>query len=320
MGAFIIFNTFRTIVAERRRDIGMLRAIGASRGTIVGAIVICLSLLVGADRFYYSFLGLGDRKTASVLQENEYLKSQITELSSKLSDVKSAVSKLSRQGNQMRLMVDLDAVDEGTKSGGTGGAVRQPVWGLISDSTSLSLGSTVSDLDRLQSEIKVQEQSYQQILSKYDYNKGYFAALPALKPMDGYYSIKEFGLRLHPVLGVYRTHEGLDIINDVGTPVYAAADGTIEMAGHSGGGYGIVVVIKHGYGFQTLYGHLSQVLVREGQVVKRGDCIAKSGRTGLVSGPHLHYEVRYNGVCQNPADYFFDDISAQEYRKQLATR
>ncbi len=241
-------------------------------------------------------------------------------MSGKLGDIKSALSKLSTQGNQMRLLVNLDAVDEGTNSAGTGGAVGTPFMDFGNDSTVHTLASTMMEFQQIQSEIKLQEQSYKQILDKYDYNKGFFSALPALKPMAGYYSIREFGLRLHPVLGIYRTHEGLDIINDVGTPVYAAADGVVEMAGHSGGGYGIVVVIRHGYGYQTLYGHLSKVLVHEGQTVKRGDCIAKSGRTGLVSGPHLHYEVRYNGVCQNPADYFLDDISAQEYHKQLAAR
>ena len=144
--------------------------------------------------------------------------------------------------------------------------------------------------------------------------------MPALKPMEGEYSSKGFGLRMHPVLGIFKTHQGLDIANDVGTPVYAPADGIVEMAGHSGGGYGIVVVIRHGYGFQTLYAHLSKISVRDGQRIKRGDLIAKSGKTGLVTGPHLHYEVRYKGVSQNPIDYFLDDVSVAEYHRQIASR
>ena len=175
-------------------------------------------------------------------------------------------------------------------------------------------------MERLSGEVNVQLESYRQIVKKSEFNEGYFAALPALKPMEGYYSTKGFGLRMHPIIGIFKTHEGLDIINDVGTPVVASGDGSIEMAGQSGGGYGNVVVINHGYGYQTLYAHLSRVSVHEGQRMKRGDLIAKSGRTGLVSGPHLHYEVRHNGKHENPADYFFNDVSARDYKLQVASK
>ena len=94
----------------------------------------------------------------------------------------------------------------------------------------------------------------------------------------------------------------------------------IAMAGQSGGGYGNVVAINHGYEFQTLYAHLSKVLVHEGQRVHRGDLIAKSWKTGLVSGPHLHYEVRHKGVYKNPVDFFFDDVSPRGYQHNVAAR
>jgi murein DD-endopeptidase MepM/ murein hydrolase activator NlpD len=126
-------------------------------------------------------------------------------------------------------------------------------------------------------------------------------------------------MRIHPVLHVYRMHAGIDIINDVGTNVYAAGDGVVHFAGRTMGGYGIVIELSHGYGYSTLYAHLGKVLVHEGQTVKRGELIAKSGRSGLVSGPHLHFEVRRNGAKQNPVDYFFDDVDAARYRAQLAS-
>jgi murein DD-endopeptidase MepM/ murein hydrolase activator NlpD len=125
-------------------------------------------------------------------------------------------------------------------------------------------------------------------------------------------------MRIHPVLHIYRPHAGIDIINDVGTPVYASGDGVVRFAGRTEGGYGVVVEINHGYGYSSLYGHLSKVLVHPGKTVRRGDLIGRSGRTGLVSGPHLHYEVRKNGARQNPVDYFFDDVEAARYRTQLA--
>jgi murein DD-endopeptidase MepM/ murein hydrolase activator NlpD len=120
-------------------------------------------------------------------------------------------------------------------------------------------------------------------------------------------------LRLHPILNFVRKHDGVDIINEVGTPVYASAEGTIDFTGRKGD-YGLTVEINHGYSLKSLYGHLSKVLVHEGQKVKRGDLIAHSGNTGLSSGPHLHYEVRVNGVAQNPTYYFFDDVSAKDFQ------
>ncbi len=284
------------------------------------SLLVCLALLLGVNHVVVDFLGLGYNRVATLTHENQALQQQLKALNSRVADLQSAVNKLDVQGNQLRLMVDLQTVDPETKAAGTGGAVPEPVAAFTADSTSRFLGTTMNTLQQLAGEIRVQQQSYAEIVRKYDFNKGFFAAIPALKPMDGYYSPKGFGFRMHPVLGIFRTHEGLDIVNDVGTPVVAAGDGTVEMAGHTGGGYGIVVVIRHGYGYQTLYAHLSQVLVHEGQHVKRGQLIAKSGRTGLVSGPHLHYEVRYNGVCQNPSDYFFDDVNFRDYQRQVASR
>ena len=289
-------------------------------GSVILSIICCMMLLLAVNHYLFDFLGLGYTQINTLTQENKALQDQLHKLSARIGDLTSEVNKLDTQGNQLRLLVDLQSVDDQTRSAGTGGAVVEPDLNFTADSTARFLNNTMSTLQHIESEIKVQEQSYGQIVRKYDYNKGFFAAMPAIKPMEGFYSVKGFGLRMHPVLGIFKTHEGLDIVNDVGTPVYAAGDGVVEMAGHSGGGYGVVVVIKHGYGYQTLYAHLSKVLVREGQRVKRGDLIAKSGNTGLVTGPHLHYEVRYNGVFQNPSDYFFDDVTAAQYRAQLAAR
>ncbi len=137
--------------------------------------------------------------------------------------------------------------------------------------------------------------------------------------MEGYYIPHSFGMRLHPVLRIMRDHPGLDIANDVNTPVYASGDGVVRYSGRTGGGYGIMVELDHGFGYTSAYAHLSRALVREGQKVKRGQLIGRSGRIGLVSGPHLHYEVRLNGIRQNPLDYFFDDVSILEYRRQVGS-
>lgn len=289
-------------------------------GIIFASVVLCMTALLVINHTMHDVLGLGYDRINTLTRENKELQAQLSGLTNRMNSLKQEVQKLNGQGNELRLMVDLPPMDESVASGGIGGAVQQPDVNIASDQTANMLLSSITSLQKLNGEIKVQEQSYEEVLKKYDYNKGYFAALPALKPMDGYYSPSGFGLRMHPVLGIFKTHQGLDIIGDVGTSVYASGDGVVAMAGQTGGGYGTVVAINHGYGYQTLYAHLSKVLVHEGQRVHRGDLIAKSGRTGLVSGPHLHYEVRYNGVCKNPVDFFLDDVTAQEYRSSIAVQ
>lgn len=288
--------------------------------SIIVAVVLILMGVLSINRFAHDPLGLGYDRVQALTHDNELLQQQLAGLKSKIEDLNSSVDKLGADGNHLRLVVDLPQIDKDITSAGTGGAVQQPEFNLSSPEESGVLQSTLSALQKLNGEIKVQQQSYAEIVNKYEFNKGYFSALPALKPMDGFYSANGFGLRMHPVLGIFKTHEGLDIINDVGTPVYASGDGVITMAGQSGGGYGTMVVIDHGYDYQTLYAHLSKVLVHEGQRVRRGDLIAKSGKTGLVSGPHLHYEVRYKGLCKNPVDFFFDDLNPKDYRSGLASR
>jgi len=115
-------------------------------------------------------------------------------------------------------------------------------------------------------------------------------------------------MRMHPILGVNKMHNGIDIINDVGTLVKSSGKGKIVFVGPKGG-YGLAVEIDHGFGYKTIYAHLSSTLVKEGQTVTRGQSIAKSGNSGLSSGPHLHYEVLHNGQNLNPADFFFDEYS-----------
>jgi murein DD-endopeptidase MepM/ murein hydrolase activator NlpD len=214
--------------------------------------------------------------------------------------------------------VDLSKIDDDTRVAAIWGSTAPTVNAFLTGEAAQVLSSSQSLIEKLSREVKLQQASYEEIAKRVQYNKTFFEHLPAIKPMAGPYSINGFGMRVHPVLRVYRMHEGIDIISDVGTNVYAAGDGIVRFAGRTAGGYGLVIELSHGYGYSTLYAHLDKVLVRPGQSVRRGELIAKSGRSGLVSGPHLHYEVRRDGRKQNPVDYFFDDVQAARYRSQLA--
>ena len=319
-----MFRKYKEITFYYADHLLQIRKIRWVRLKIIGiaatSVALCIGLLLTANYLCNNFLGIGNNRLQVLIQENRLLHEQLAAITQQLNQVENSVSRLSDQGNQLRLMVDLPTVDEQTQHAGTGGSVLESELDFGSDSSLQLLSTTKKLLRSLSSEVKVQEQSYGQIVNKYEFNKGYFTALPAIKPMSGFYSTKEFGVRMHPVLGIKKIHEGLDIVNDVGTQVVATGDGVVQLAGHTGGGFGYAIVINHGYGYQTVYAHLLKILVREGQHVKRGNLIAKSGRSGLVSGPHLHYEVRHNGISQNPMDYFFDDVSIGEYRQQIALR
>ena len=285
----------------------------AAIALVIGALLV--ASVIEGNQYLDDILGLGIGRASVLSSENAVLRQQLKFLSSKLSNLEQELAGMNDRGNELRMLVDLPKIDEDTRKAGIGGTDNREDFGVSTDVNSLLQRLHVMEA-RADRELQLQTKSYEEVLKRYENNKVRFAHLPAIKPMEGYYSPNSFGPRLHPVLRIIKPHEGLDIANDVGTAVYAAADGVVEFAGHTHGGYGIMVELNHGYGYTTAYAHLSKVLVREGQKVKRGDLIARSGRTGLVTGPHLHYEVRYNGIRQNPIDYFFDDINYQEYKNQ----
>lgn len=288
--------------------------------TVIYSIIFILSLIISSNYLIYDFLNLGYDRIDKILKENSELRNKIAALTEKFQKLKSDIDQLNSQADQFRLMVDLPRLDNDEKKVGVGGNIFNFDVKRILYSNSSIIDSINLMINELQREISLQKESYKSIVNKYEYNQKLFAAIPALKPMEGYYSPNGFGKRMHPILGIFRIHEGLDIINDVGTPVYATGDGIVEYAGPSGGSYGTVIIINHGFGYQTLYAHLSKVLVRTGTKVKRGTVIARSGKSGLVSGPHLHYEVIYNGVKKNPIDYFLDDVSVSKFLKNYLSQ
>lgn len=284
--------------------------------TIVIAVVLG-GLVFEVNQMTGDVLGLGIGRGRYLSAENRQLRNQLSVLSTRLAGLESELSSLNNRDNELRLMVDLNQIDDDVRQVGVGGSEERAEYGVSQEMNAL-LSDLYEKMGRAERELQLQSRSYQDVVERYETNKVRFSHLPAIKPMQGYYDVNSFGIRMHPVLRIMKPHEGLDISNDVGTPVYATGDGVVRFAGRTGGGYGIAVEIDHGYGYKSFYAHLSKVHVREGARVKRGDLIGKSGRTGLVSGPHLHYEVRLNGVRQNPLDYFFDDVSVQEYTAQIA--
>jgi len=279
--------------------------------------LLSVGMLLVGNHFAGNMLGIGYNELSLLTTENRILKDQLQLMSGRMSELQQSIDGLATTGNDLRVATDLSPLDEDTRNAGSGGSQNLQELSYVGIEANEILRNSTALLDQLTREVEMQKVSYESIQEKYKENEEYFARIPSIKPVRGAYSIRGFGMRVHPVLRIRRMHEGIDIITDVGTNIYAAADGVVRYAGRTRGGYGTVVEVSHGYGYSTLYAHVSKALVRPGQTIRRGDLIAKSGRTGLVSGPHLHYEVRKAGRKMNPVDYFFDDVDAASYRSQL---
>ncbi|HAN66526.1 MAG TPA: peptidase M23 [Chitinophagaceae bacterium] len=171
-------------------------------------------------------------------------------------------------------------------------------------------------LNNISSRIAYQFSSYDAISKLIKNQDEKLASIPAIQPVSNKQLNRiasGFGMRIDPVYGTPKMHNGLDFTAPQGTPIYATGNGVVKTAGFSDGGYGNHVVINHGYGYQTLYGHMVKIKARQGQKVKRGEVIGWVGSTGKSTGPHCHYEVIINGNEVNPVYFFYNDLNAEQY-------
>jgi murein DD-endopeptidase MepM/ murein hydrolase activator NlpD len=176
-----------------------------------------------------------------------------------------------------------------------------------------------NSLNNIGARMDYQNNSYTQIekLIKNQGNK--LSSIPAIQPVsnkDLSRIASGFGMRIHPIYGIAKMHNGLDFTAPQGTPIYATGDGTVTTAG-AGTGTGNHVIINHGYGYETVYMHMVRVKARDGEHVKRGEVIGWVGSTGASTGPHCHYEVHINGTPVDPVYFFYNDLNAEQYDRLL---
>ena len=175
-------------------------------------------------------------------------------------------------------------------------------------------------LNNLSARINYQFDSYNDI-EKLIKNQGEkLSSIPAIQPVsnrDLNRIASGFGMRIDPVYGTPKMHKGMDFTAPQGTPIYATGNGIVKLAAFSESGYGNHIIINHGYGYETLYGHMVRLKVRSGQRIKRGELIGWVGSTGKSTGPHCHYEVHINGVEINPVYFFYNDLSPEEFDRLL---
>ena len=179
---------------------------------------------------------------------------------------------------------------------------------------------TTRKLDKLTKQMYVQSKSFDEIVELAKNKSHMLASIPAIQPIsnkDLTRIASGFGYRIHPIYKTTKFHEGLDFSAPIGTDIYATGNGIVKVVENDSRGYGNHVIISHGFGYETLYGHMSKILVRNGQKVNRGDIIGAVGSTGTSTAPHLHYEVIKQGNKIDPISFFYNDLSPEEYQKMI---
>jgi murein DD-endopeptidase MepM/ murein hydrolase activator NlpD len=178
--------------------------------------------------------------------------------------------------------------------------------------------SATERVDRLTKRLYVQSRSFDEVVKLARNKEKLVASIPAIMPInqkDLTHAVTSgFGWRTHPIYKTQEFHPGIDFTAIQGTPIYATGDGVIKIADNLAQGYGNHVVINHGFGYQTLYGHMSRIKAKVGQKVLRGELIGYVGSTGLSTAPHVHYEVIRNGEKVNPINFYYNDLSPQQYQ------
>lgn len=239
-------------------------------------------------------------------QETQAQKSQLHFFSSKIEDLEKQLSILKDFDKKIRIIANLERGEESTALMGMGGPspsdIREKMKAEKDDKGLIQ--QMKMDVERLQSEAVSREESLSELEKLLATKKDMLTHTPSIWPVLGWVT-SAFGFRSNPFTGLTQMHEGLDISNRVGTVVSAPADGIISDIG-SDLALGRILVISHGFGMTSRFGHLSKVLVKVGQKVKRGDKIAEVGMTGRTTGPHLHYEVRLNGIPVNPMRFILN--------------
>lgn len=256
-----------------------------------------------------------DSKLSSLRLKNRQLVEEVEKLTKKYQEFENKLDELSLQSNDLRLSVNLDPLTEEDREIGIGGSIFNDVFFNSETEVEEALLNLDEFVNNLEVKLNLEKSSYSEISEQMKLNEKLFASIPAIIPSEGMRGDR-FGMRSHPILGIRRMHYGLDVVANIGTPVYAPGAGKVSFVGRRGG-YGITVEIDHGFGFTTLYSHLSKAEVKQGQYVERGELIAKTGNSGKLStGPHLHYEVKHNGVALNPENFIYDDVQLFEIVKK----
>lgn len=267
---------------------------------------------------FIAFTYFDSPKEKMLKREIGWMTFQYELLNKKMGQMQSVLGDLQkRDDNIYRLIFEADPIPDEIRKAGFGGVDRyKELEGY--ENSKLIMQSTQL-IDRISKQMYIQSKSFDEVVKMAKNKEHMLACIPAITPIsnkDLKHAPSGYGMRMHPIYKYEKFHAGMDFTANVGTKIYATGDGVIETAEY-GSGYGNHVVINHGYGYQTLYGHMNRIAVRIGQKIKRGELIGYVGNTGLSAGPHVHYEVHKNHEPINPVNFYYNDLTPSEYKQMI---
>jgi murein DD-endopeptidase MepM/ murein hydrolase activator NlpD len=280
---------------------------------------VSLSFVFGVALVIVAYNYVDSPKEKQLKREIAAMKLQYELLNEKLDQMGEVLKGLEeRDDNIYRVIFEAEAIPQSIRNAGTGGSYKYRE--LKNYENSELMIDITEKVDKLAKKMYIQSKSYDEITKLIREKETMLASIPAIQPISNK-DLKRFasgyGMRIHPVYKTPMMHWGVDFTAPVGTEIYCTGNGKVVDINFERRGLGYHVVVDHGYGYQTVYAHMSKVKVKKGQKVNRGEVLGYVGNTGTSTGPHLHYEVVKNGKRINPINFFYNDLTPEEYEKMI---
>lgn len=279
---------------------------------------LSIGLVLGVGAFFGMMYLVPSPMESLMQKENKLLQTQYEVLSLRLNEALEVLDDIQqRDENLYRAIFQAESIPESIRKSGFGGSNRYEHLTTLSNPELVV--STTQKMDMLSKQLYIQSNSLEELINLGKNQEERLKCIPAIQPIsnkDLRRTASGYGFRIDPIYRTPKFHAGMDFSAKVGTEIYATGDGKVTYAAWKQG-YGNCLIIDHGYGYQTLYGHMSKYNVRVGKKVKRGEVIGYVGNTGKSTGPHLHYEVLVHGKHDNPSKYYFMDLTPEEYDQMI---
>lgn len=262
---------------------------------------------------------VGTPKERLQAREIEFMKLQYDIMNDKIETIDELLAEMQdRDDNIYRTIFEAEPIPTSVRKAGYGGTNRYEALNGYENSSLIK--ETSKKIDVIESQLNVQSKSFDDVYDMAKNKAKMLSCIPAIMPVkdvDIYRISSHYGYRTDPFYKVQKLHSGIDFSGPIGTHIYSTGDGVVEKVSLGNSGYGNNIVINHGYGYKTRYAHISKSYVKVGQKVKRGEYIADMGNSGKSTAPHLHYEVIKNNKAINPVNFFYNDLTPEEYDKIL---
>ena len=266
-----------------------------------------------------AFKYLNSPKEKQLRRENEVISLQYELLNNRMTEVAEVLDDIQdRDNNIYRTIFEAEPIPATIRKAGFGGVDRYKELQGFNNSDLMI--ETSKRMDRISKQLYIQSKSFDEVVKLVKGKAQLLASIPAIQPIaneDLRHQPSGFGWRTHPIYKTPEFHPGMDFAAPQGTEIRATGDALVERADATAQGYGNHVVLNHGYGYKTLYGHMLKFVVRPGQKIKRGQLIGYVGSTGLSTAPHVHYEVMKSGEKMNPINYYYSDLTPEQYQKLI---